>query len=192
MKTTKTILALLILSTVLITSCVSKKKYTTAVDTANKYQALNEQLTQALSADQSMINDDEIQIQSLQDELKVTLVNSVIFSEGGYTLNSAGKNTLASIAPTLSKIQGQQIVVQGFTDNVPIGPHLKAKFPTNLELSTARANVVTEYLISKGVPPNIISSQGFGEQHPVAANDNAADKAKNRRVEIIIKDAQLK
>jgi len=67
-----------------------------------------------------------------------------------------------------------------------IGPALKARFPSNLELSSARADAVTRFLISKGVPPSGISAQGFGDARPVASNDTSQGKAKNRRVEIVI------
>jgi chemotaxis protein MotB len=197
MKSIKYILLPVLLAMVLIeTSCVSKKAYQTEVTKANtdsvkasNYAALNQQLNSALSNDQALINKQQIQITQLQDQLKVTLVNEVVFSEGGYLLNTSGKATLASIAPTLAGLTGQQIVVQGYTDNEPIVGELKTKYATNLDLSTARANNVTEYLISKGVPGNIISSQGFGEQRPVAPNDTPAGRAKNRRVEIVIKAA---
>lgn len=190
MKTTKPLLLLVLFSVILVTSsCVSKKKYNAEVSTANNYAALNSQLNAALSKDQALINSQQIQITQMQNQLKVTLVNEVVFSEGSATLSNSGKATLASIAPALSKLSGQQIVVQGFTDNEPIVGELKAKYPTNLALSSARADNVATYLTSKGVPSSIISAQGFGEQQPVAPNDNAADRAKNRRVEIIIKAA---
>ncbi|GGG53853.1 OmpA/MotB family protein [Bizionia arctica] len=195
MKFTKKLLGLFLFSiALLVSSCVSKKTYTdqvqqtdAAVQTVNVYAALNQQLTAALIGDQAQIASNEIQITELKDQLKVTLVNSIVFSEGGYEVNAAGKIALAKIAPSLSKLSGQQIVVQGFTDNESIGPVLAKKYATNLELSSARADNVAEYLISKGVPSSIISGQGFGEQRPVAPNDSEANKAKNRRVEIIVK-----
>jgi chemotaxis protein MotB len=195
MKSTKNLLVPFLCAVVLLaSSCVSKKTYTDqvqatddAVQTVNAYAALNQQLTAALSADQTQMENDEIQITELKDQLKVTLVNSIVFSEGGYEVNAAGKAALAKIAPSLSTLSGQQIVVQGFTDNESIGPVLAKKYTTNLELSSARADNVVEYLISKGVPSSIISAQGFGEQRPVAPNDTEANKAKNRRVEIIVK-----
>jgi chemotaxis protein MotB len=198
MRTTKLLLLLSLIITigVINTSCVSKKKYNAEVSTANanaataaNYEALNKQLNAALSKDQALINSQQIQITQMQNQLKVTLVNSVVFGEGSATLSTAGKATLASIAPTLSKLSGQQIVVEGFTDNLPLEGELKAKYTNNLGLSSARADNVANYLTSKGVPQNIISAQGFGEENPVAPNDNAADRAKNRRVEIIIKAA---
>lgn len=186
---TKTNIIFLCLSAVILlgTSCVSKKKYTAEVNTANNYAALNQQLNAALSKDQALINNQQIQITQLENQLKVTLVNGVVFSEGSATLSTAGKATLASIAPTLAKLSGQQIVVQGFTDNLPLEGELKAKYSNNLGLSSARADNVSNYLTSKGVPSSVVSAQGFGEQQPVAPNDNASDRAKNRRVEIIIK-----
>ena len=101
-------------------------------------------------------------------------------------MNRQGEEALAKIAPTLAGLQGQQVVVEGFTDNEPIGPALRARFPSNWELSTARATDVVRYLVSKGVPANLMSAQGFGDSRPVASNDTAAGRAKNRRVEIVI------
>jgi chemotaxis protein MotB len=177
MKSAK--LAVLLCAAVLAAGCVTEKKYNAEVTTATSYQALNTQLSSELGSDQA-------QITQLQNQLKVTMVNELLFPEGGWTLNAKGEATLAKIAPTLSNLPGQQIVVQGFTDNEPIGPALKARFPSNLELSSARADAVTRFLISKGVPPNGISAQGFGDARPVASNDTPQGKAKNRRVEIVI------
>ena len=163
----------------LAAGCVTKQTYNTEVQKADNYAALNTKLSGELSSDQA-------QITQLQNQLKVTLVNELLFPEGGWTLDAKGEAALAKIAPTLAGLQGQQIVVEGFTDNEPIGPALRARFPSNLELSSARADAVVRYLVSKGVPQNIISAQGFGESRPVAGNDTAQGRAKNRRVEIVI------
>lgn len=184
-------LTMLVATIAMVAGCVSEQTYDTEVATANKYQAqatdyaaLNAKLTQELGAANA-------QIQTLQDQLKVTIANSVLFPEGGWQLSAQGKATLIKVAPTLANLPGQQIVVQGFTDNVPIGPELKARFPSNLELSTARADNVVEFLEKNGVPDAAISAQGFGEQRPVASNDTPEGRAQNRRVEIIIKSATL-
>lgn len=185
------ILALAVLSAAFVAGCVSDQTYQTEVATANKYQAqatdyaaLNAKLSAELGAANA-------QIQTLQDQLKVTIDNSVLFPEGGWQLNANGQATLKKIAPTLANLPGQQIVVQGFTDNVPIGPELKSRFPSNLELSTARADNVVEFLEKNGVPDTAISAQGFGELRPVASNDTPQGRAQNRRVEIVIKSASL-
>jgi chemotaxis protein MotB len=177
MKTIK--LGSLLAALLLAAGCVSQQTYNTEVQKADTYSKLNQQLSAELSADQA-------QITQLQNQLKVTLVNEVLFPEGGWTLNAKGEAALAKIAPTLAALQGQQIVVEGFTDNVPIGPALKARFASNLELSSARADAVVRFLVSKGVPQGIISAQGFGESRPVASNETPQGRAKNRRVEIVI------
>jgi len=170
---------LFLCAAVLAAGCVTKQTYNTEVQKADTYSALNTKLSGELSSDQA-------QITQLQNQLKVTLVNELLFPEGGWTLDAKGEAALAKIAPTLAGLQGQQVVVEGFTDNEPIGPALRARFPSNLELSSARADAVVRYLVSKGVPQNIISAQGFGESRPVAGNDTAQGRAKNRRVEIVI------
>ncbi len=149
---------------------------------ADAYAALSKQLSGELSSDQA-------QITQLQNQLKVMMVNEILFPEGGLTLSPKGEQALAKIAPTLSNLPGQQIVVEGFTDNVPIGPELKRRFPSNLEPSSARADDVVRFLTSKGVSQNSISAQGFGEARPVASNDTLQGRAKNRRVEIVISTA---
>ncbi|MFC5607670.1 OmpA/MotB family protein [Variovorax soli] len=180
MKTNKLILALC--AAALAAGCVTQKTYNTEVQRADAYAALNQKLSSELSASQA-------QVTQLQNELKVTMVNEILFPEGGWTLSRKGEETLAKIAPTLSNLPGQQVIVQGFTDDEPIGPSLRSRFPSNLELSSARADNVVHYLTSKGVPQASISAQGFGEARPVASNTTREGKAKNRRVEIVISAA---
>ena len=188
MKSNLKFLSVLFVS-LLVTSCVSKKKYNTEVVAVNNYAELNQQLATALKNDQALINSQQIQISQLQDQLKVTLVDGIVFSEGGTEISSKGKATLSSIAPTLAKLKGQQIVVNGYTDTLPLEGELRAKYTNNLGLSSARADNVATYLTSKGVSSATISAQGFGEQQPVASNDDTDGRSKNRRVEIIIKAA---
>jgi chemotaxis protein MotB len=175
-------LSIILSAALLASGCVTESTYKAEVQVANNYSALNQQLSAQLRGDQA-------EIVELQNQLKVTLVDSVLFPEGDWKLHATGERVLAKIAPTLAGLKDQQIVVQGFTDNVPIGPALRARFPSNLELSTARANDVARFLTEKGVPQSMISTQGFGEERPVASNDTAEGRAKNRRVEIVIKAA---
>ena len=166
--------------------CVSDQKYNAEVAQVGTLSAQDktyQQLNQSLAAE---VKSDQVQIQKLQNQLKVTVLNELLFSEGGWTLNRQGEEALTKIAPTLAALQGQQVIVEGFTDNEPIGPALRARFPSNWELSSARATDVVRYLASKGVPPNLMSAQGFGDSRPVASNETAAGRAKNRRVEIVI------
>jgi chemotaxis protein MotB len=170
----------------LATGCVSQQKYNTEVqqvDTLSVQKQTADELNQKLSTE---VKNDQVQIQQLKGQLKVTVANELLFPEGGYTLNAKGEESLAKMAPTLAALKGQQIVIEGFTDNVPIGPALRERFPSNWELSTARATDVLRYLSSKGVPSSMLSAQGFGDSRPVASNDTPSGRAKNRRVEIVI------
>lgn len=80
---------------------------------------------------------------------------------------------------------GYEVVVEGHTDNTPIHT---AVFPSNWELSLARANAVVQALIARGVPPGTLSAKGHGEHRPVASNDMNEGRAANRRVEIRLID----
>ena len=164
---------------VLAVGCVSEQTYQTEVKKADLYQTLNKQL-------QTEINADQVQIQQLQDRLKVIMVDQILFPEGGWQISRKGEETLEKIVPTLKTLKNQRVVVEGFTDNVPIGPALKQRFPSNWELSTTRATDVVRFLAAKGVSRNILSAEGFGDSRPVASNDTPQGKAKNRRVEIVI------
>ena len=74
-------------------------------------------------------------------------------------------------------------------DNVPIGPELRHRFPSNWELSSARESDVVRFLAAQRVSQNILSAQGFGDPLLVARNDTPQGRAKNRRVEIVITSA---
>jgi chemotaxis protein MotB len=169
--------------------CVSQQRYDAEVSQVGSLTAQNQtyqQLNQQLSAE---VKANQVEIQQLQNQLKVRMVNEILFREGGWTLDTKGEATLTKIVPTLSSLQGQQIVVEGYTDNVPIGPELRKRFPSNWELSSARADDVLRFLAAKGVPQNMLSAQGFGDSRPVAGNDTPEGRAKNRRVEIVIMSA---
>ena len=169
----KLLLAGSVASLVLLTGCVSETKY-------NDLNAEYQQLQAAFSADQA-------QIVLLEGELKVTMLDKVLFSEGGFKLNSASKSILSKLIPTLSGLQQTKIIVDGYTDNVPIGSGLKREgISTNLELSSKRADVVVEFLINQGVNQNLISAQGFGESNPVASNDTSDGRSQNRRIEVTL------
>jgi chemotaxis protein MotB len=171
----------------LVAGCVTDSAYKQEEQKANAlaaqgatYQKLDTQLQTEVKADQ-------VQVQQLQDQLKIVIVNEILFPEGGWELNRAGEQTLDKIIPTLKTLEKQRIEVDGYTDNVPIGPELKSRFPSNWELSTARATDVVRYLASKGVNSNLLSATGFGDTHPVASNDTPQGRAKNRRIELVLK-----
>ena len=175
-------IAATLLAAALLSACVTQGKYNAQVEKSSTYQQLDAQLKSEIAADQ-------IQIEQLQKLVRLTLADGILFPEGGWDLNEAGKATLAKLAPTLKGLSGQRVVVKGFTDNVPIGPELRTRFPNNVELSKARADAVAKFLVAQGVPSAIVFTSGLGETHPVASNETLQGRAKNRRVEIDIVEA---
>ena len=175
--------AALIVATALLSACVSQQTYNTEVQKANTYQQLDNQLKGEVAADQA-------QITQLQGLVRVTLANGILFPEGGWELDAKGKATLAKLAPVLKTFTGQTIVIKGYTDNVPIGPELRQRFPTNVDLSKARAQSVANELVTGGVPASMITVTGFGDADPVAPNDTPQGRAKNRRVVMDIVEAK--
>jgi chemotaxis protein MotB len=176
-------IALMLSASILLGACVSQGTYNKEVQKADTYQQLDNQLKGEVAADQA-------QIQQLQGLVRVTLANGILFPEGGWELDSKGKATLAKLAPVLKTFTGQTIRVKGYTDSVPIGPELRQRFPTNVELSKARAQSVANELVAGGVPASMISVTGFGDADPVAPNDTPQGRAKNRRVVMDIVEAK--
>lgn len=172
----RTTLALTAIAT-LLAACVSPTSYNQQVEKTTTYQQLDAQLKGELAADQA-------QIEQLQNLVKLTLANGILFPEGRWELSPEGKATLSKLAPALKELTGQRIVIKGFTDSVPIGPELRSRFAGNVELSKARADAVAKLLVEQGVPNSLITTVGLGESHPVANNDTPQGRAKNRRVEI--------
>ncbi len=111
------------------------------------------------------------------------LTDSLLFTSGSATLESHGEPLLTEIAALLNVDHVHPIAVEGNTDNVPI---TGGAFPSNWELSTARASSVVRFLIAKGVDSQRLSAVGYAEQHPIATNSTPAGRALNRRVEIVL------
>ncbi len=133
------------------------------------------------------IEQGSIQITQLQNKLSVNLVDKILFNSGEWEVNEQGRQVLAKVANILKKIQDKQIRIEGHTDNKPIGGALKDKFPTNWELSTARATNVARYLQEVGgIDPKILYAAGYAEFRPIADNSQLEGRSKNRRIEIAL------
>ena len=166
----------------LLAACESQSSHQPQASRTGTYQQLDAQLTSERAADQA-------HIEQLHNLVRVTLASEVLFAEGGVEPSEAGKATLAKLVPALKVLAGQRIVIKGFTDNLPIGPESRQRFPSNVDLSKARADAVSAYLVGLGVPTVLISTVGLGEAHPVASNDTPQRRARNRRMEIDIVEA---
>jgi chemotaxis protein MotB len=133
------------------------------------------------------IQEGQVQIKEMKDRLTVTMVDQILFPSGSAEVGKKGKAVLDKVVTILKDVKDKRIEVDGHTDNVPIVSSLKKRFPTNWELSTARATEVVRYLQETGgIDPRLLSATGFAAYMPVAPNDTEEGKHKNRRIEIVL------
>ena len=136
---------------------------------------------------QAEIKKGEIRLTQDEGRIKVDLVDKVLFDSGQAELSPRGVEVLSRIAGVLSKIDDKQIQVSGHTDDAPIVNELKQRFPTNWELSAARAVNVVRFLAEKGaVPAKRLVAAGHSQFQPVASNSSPQGRAQNRRIEILL------
>jgi chemotaxis protein MotB len=136
---------------------------------------------------QSEIAQGQIQITRLADRLSVSLVDRILFPSGEADITPAGVRILQRVGNVLKTTEGKIIRVEGHTDNVAISERLKDTFPTNWELSTARASNVVRFLQDTvGIDPARLQAVGLSEYHPVASNATVKGRSQNRRIEIAL------
>ena len=177
----------LTLSTMAAAGCVSRSKYDALQAEKDALQAQNQQLHQQMAAQSAEIAAGKAQVGRLQGAIKYTVNSDLLFSSGGWEMKPAGKQIIAKFAAKLAPTQQNKLLVNGYTDNAPIGPALQKKGVTsNQELSQKRADNVMQFLISQGVKPDLVSAHGYGDTNPVAPNTTAKGRAKNRRVELAL------
>lgn len=158
---------------ILLGACVSKSKY-------DDLAAQNQQLQQQVAADQ-------VHISRLQGAIKYTVNSDLLFPSGSWQMSNDGKDVIAKMAKTLAPGLQDKLVVNGYTDNAPVGPGLKRQGVTSNEiLSQKRADAVMQFMISQGVNSNLITAKGWGEANPIATNSTPQGRAQNRRVEVTL------
>jgi chemotaxis protein MotB len=163
-----------------LTACVSQSRYDDVV-------AQNQQLQQQVASLSAQVQATQTQVGRLQSAIKYTIDSDLLFPPGKWEMSAAGKKVVAKFTHQLSPTQANKLVVNGYTDNAPVGRALQRKGITSNEvLSQKRAENVMEYLISEGVQPSLVSAVGHGEADPIAPNDTAKSRAKNRRVELTL------
>jgi chemotaxis protein MotB len=139
---------------------------------------------------------DQIQAQQIEvveenDTLKVIFIDKILFDSGSAEINVRGKELLRAMAGSLKGDKYQEIIVDGHTDNVPLSASLQKRFPSNWELSTARAAAVVRFFQEDaGINPKRLSARGYSFYRPVAPNDTAEGRRQNRRIEIILGQEQ--
>jgi chemotaxis protein MotB len=149
-----------------------------------RLKATYEDIEQKLKAE---ISEGEIRLSQAAGRIQVDLVDKILFDSGEASLSARGAEVLARLGAVLSKVEGRSILVSGHTDDAPPSQRLAATFPTNWELSVARAVNVVRFLSEKaGVPPSRLVAAGHGETKPIASNATPRERARNRRIEILL------
>jgi chemotaxis protein MotB len=131
----------------------------------------------------SMIDAGRLKVVIRDGRMLIALPNDVLFDSGKTAIKPDGQAALAQVAHVLATIPDRHFLVAGDTDDVPIHT---ARFPSNWELSTARAVEVTKFLVENGMKPQVLAAAGYGEFDPVVANDSPEHRAQNRRIEIVL------
>jgi chemotaxis protein MotB len=144
------------------------------------YQDLEEKM-------KSEIADGEIRLSQAEGRIQVDMVDKILFDSGEANITERGAGVLARLGAVLVGVEGRTIQVSGHTDDSPPSQRLAATFPTNWELSVARAVNVVRFLQEKAkVPSRRLVAAGYGETHPVASNATPKGRARNRRIEILL------
>ncbi|HXY54750.1 MAG TPA: OmpA family protein [Nitrospirota bacterium] len=147
-----------------------------------------DELVQNLSQE---VEKGQLQVTQYKNMLAVNLAEQIFFDSGKATLKKGGKEVLKKVGDVLKGYQSKAIMVVGHTDNVPVAKALQAQYPSNWELSVARATNVVRYLQEVGVPPERMISSGRAEYDPLAPNDTPEGRQKNRRIGIMLIDKSM-
>lgn len=133
----------------------------------------------------------QIELVETEDTLKVVFIDKILFDSGSVKINEKGKALLQAFAESIRQQNDQCVVVEGHTDNMPLGPSLKARFPSNWELSVARAAAVTRFLHKAGrLQPKRLSARGYSYFRPVGSNKTLSGRRQNRRIEIVLSPSE--
>jgi len=144
---------------------------------------VNERTQEFMEQIATEINDGDITVESIKNGLLIQMGDKLMFNSGEAVLKPEVYKILNLIAKT-TKDYASEIVIAGHTDNIPIS---SKRFPSNWELSGARAISVVNYLIIEaGMPPSILAATAYGEHRPLVPNDTPADRKINRRVEFAV------
>jgi chemotaxis protein MotB len=157
-----------------------KKAKEEEVKTVSKtYESLMQELKGEIAQGQ-------ITITELKGKLTLDVVDKILFASGEAEVKPEGLAVLKRVIEILKDIPDKAIRIEGHTDNVKIGDALARKYPTNWELSAARALNVARYLQKQGIDPTLLAAVAYGEYKPVADNSTPEGRAKNRRIAIIL------
>lgn len=131
----------------------------------------------------SLMDSGQLSVSIDRGRMVIQLPQDILFSSGSATLGGEGRDVIAQVGQVLADFPDRQFQVEGHTDNVPISTQ---RFPSNWELSSARALAVVRLLTQQGVLAENVSGAAYGEHQPVASNETAESRRLNRRIEIVM------
>jgi chemotaxis protein MotB len=158
----------------------SKKKLEAAKADLEKKSTEYAQLASAL---QGEIDAGRIELSELRGRTTVKMKDKILFASGSAVIGKEGRDALKKLAEALRGMQGKTVRVEGHTDDVKTGGTV---YPTNWELSSARAIAVVRYLQEVGLDPTRLAAAGYGEFQPIAPNTTPEGRSQNRRIEIVL------
>lgn len=163
----------------LLSGCAATSRYNSMVQ---QREALEASLRAEISADQ-------VKIEEIENGIRVRMTDDLLYVPGAVELHPKGRAALSKVASQLATMiaQGYEVDVVGNTDDVPVGPKLAERYPTNWELAGARASIVVRFLQEQDVDPTKLEAISAGQYHPVAPNDTVAGRARNRRTDLLLR-----
>lgn len=154
------------------------------VDAKTKSDSLNQVLTNKLTRSLSGTEANDVDVQVIKGVVYISLADNMLYKSGSYEIGERAGETLSKIAKIITDYKDYDVLVEGNTDNVPIS---QKNIRNNWDLSALRASSVVQALQTRyGVDPKRLTAAGRGEYNPVASNDSAVGKQRNRRTQIII------
>lgn len=131
----------------------------------------------------------DMEVRQIKEKLYITAAEKLFFDSGKAELSKQGQRALKKFANTIKKYPKKAIRIEGHTDSKPIGPNLKDEYPSNWELSAARAIAVVRFLQEKAyINPTRLSAMAKAQYQALATNKTARGRALNRRIEILMVD----
>lgn len=154
------------------------------VDAKTKSDSLNQVLTNKLTRSLSRTEANDVDVQVIKGVVYISLADNMLYKSGSYEIGERAGETLSKIAKIITDYKDYDVLVEGNTDNVPIS---QKNIRNNWDLSALRASSVVQALQTRyGVDPKRLTAAGRGEYNPVASNDSAVGRQRNRRTQIII------
>lgn len=157
---------------------------------ASEYMKRTNQLYDQLVGElKDELASNQVKVKEMKDGINVNLSEEILFPSGSAELNQSGQEVITRVS---SKLAGKeyQIIVVGFTDNIPIRGNLAKRYPTNWELAGARAASVVRLLEKTGIESKKLVATSYGENFPVASNETDEGRAQNRRIEIRLRPVE--